>query len=159
MTSKKTKYICTAIFLVHLSISHFLLPAIHKVDLYPFYNWDLFSFTPTEVNQFFIRIHSVDGKQLNPPQFLFNNRELYSGKNFKLVPPQIIRLGHSILEKQDSKTNLYKTELENNLFYGHHSAVYEIVESKINIREVLKNQTVKTFHSLGKFDFYRGEKK
>lgn len=158
MILKKTKYICAAIFLVHLSISHLLLPAIHKIDLYPFYNWDLFSFTPSEVKQFFIRIHSIDDKQLNPPQFLFSNRDLYPGKNFKLVPPQLNRFGHSLIEKQDSKINLYRTELENNLFDGHNFAVYEIVEAPINIREVLKTKTINSFQSLGKFVFQTGEK-
>ncbi len=158
MITKKTKFICTAIFLVHLLVAHLLLPSIHKADLYPFYNWDLFSYTPNEMNQFIIRIHNIDGREINPPEFLFSNRTTYPGKNFKLIPPQINRLGVSILEKENSKITLYKTELENNLFDGHHFAIYELVESKINIREVLNTQKIDSFHSLGQFTFL-GEKR
>lgn len=154
--TKKTKIICLLIFLCHLLVSHVALPMLNKVDLYPFYTWNLFSFTPSEQDFYFIRIHAVDGQKLVSPQLVFRNRDIYKGETPHLVPHQIRKLGSYLTNAGDqSLTTLFKAELENNIFKEFQSVVYEVAVSRVNLRELVKNGQVEPYNSLGIFEYKR----
>ncbi len=146
--------VCMAIFAAHLLVSHFILPALGKADLYPFYSWNLFSFTPDRLKFYFMKILSVDGVDLNPPQLVHQQRVHYQGSFPRLVPHQIERLGRALDQhRNETQIHLLKSELERNLFLNFKDVRYEIVASEGSIRKLLKADEVPDFETLGKFEY------
>lgn len=152
---RRAKIICLLIFLGHFVVSHIVLPALGRVDLYPFYSWDLFSFTPAVSDQYFILVHKINEKKIEPPDMVFRKREIYPGRNLFLVPHQIKRLGISLATNADQRAALsYRTEMEQNLFSRSYSVVYEVAVAKVDIRALLKFGEIASFNSLGRFEFH-----
>lgn len=156
---KKTLFICGLIYLIHVFASHFMLPHLNKTDIYPFFNWDLFSFTEPEIDDFFIFVKELDGKLLPEPKLFIQNRDIFPGFNSVNLVNQIPRFGKSLLAygPDDKRVQIYRVEMERNLFFTYNSAVYEIAIGKMNYRKYLKDGTYGPVRSLGEFKFQREE--
>ncbi len=132
-----------------------VLPQLHKTDIYPFYDWNLFSFSPQQQEKVFLKILEIDGNKLDRSIYIFRNRKIFPGSNYFLVPHQINRLGWHLLKNDGNKekTKLYKKSVERNLFYANKSVVYEIGTSSVNIRKLLKPNYEIHFRSLARFKY------
>lgn len=158
MIYKKTKIICLLIYFFHLSISHFILPRLHRSDIYPFYNWNLFSFAPLIQGKYFIRVYEVNGREIRPPHLVFKNRKLYPGISLYYAPSQISRFATYIERSPlDHRGMKYKKEMETTLFSSYDSVIYEIAFAHVNIRELLKKDQIDNYISLGKFTYRKQE--
>lgn len=150
----KTKIICLCILGAHFLISHILLPAAHKKDIFPFFTWELFSYVPEAHQWFFLRIISIDGRNLSPPEFFFNSRHRYenvSKFSVFLAPYQISALGTNLLHHSHEHIVNYKTDLERGLFPHYSCVTYEIGVANVNIRQLATSGTVEGYRPLRKF--------
>jgi hypothetical protein len=142
MLNRKTKIICSCLLITHYFISLIYLPSLKKNDLYPFYDWDLFSWTPPTQQHYFVKVLAIDGTQLASPKWLNTNRDLFPGKVPLLVPHQINRLGAEISysKKLSAKGLRLKKEFEQNAFLNLKSVDYQLVRVLVNWRDFLKTQ-------------------
>lgn len=155
MILKKTKLICVGIFVFHLGISHFLLPALGIVNFFPFYDWNLFSYNPTVQRWPMIKILEIDGIRVSPESAsVYHNGIILNAHVSGWAPEQIFRLV-SELEAHGpgtEKARLYRDELERNIFLHYKETKYEAFFSTINIKEffhapeVLSPQKKWVFH-------------
>ena len=157
MVLRKTKLICISILGLHYLISIIGLPALNKADLYPFYDWNLFSWTPPLQEQIYIRVLAVNGKTIPSTQWVNTNRETYPGHLPNLVPHQINRFGFELIKQQGLSTNglRYKKEMEKNIFSGFESAVYQVEVVQVNWRELVKTGKVASIRPVGNFSYFR----
>jgi hypothetical protein len=47
-------------------------------EIFPFFNWSLFSYTSAERHVSTIRVDSVDGKQLSTPRFYYDMTDVFA---------------------------------------------------------------------------------
>ncbi len=128
-------------------------------DAFPFYDWNLFSFTPRIEKVYFVRVHKLDGKKLDPPDLVLFKRDVYPGHYKKALPLQIMRLGGYLENPVENHDRIeeYRHVLERNLFTEHHSAEYEMDYAILDIREALHKKEIKDFTKLSQFEFNRNE--
>ncbi len=148
---------CAYLFFVNLYISHYALPSANVSNLFPFYDWNLFSFNRRYINWYFICIVSMDGKAIEPIE-VGNNRDKFTGRIPFLVPHQIQRLGDYIANKgtNDPLTLAAKGELERNLFFDKGPIVYEVLKGTIDIRQVVYVGANMNLDRIGEYKYSPG---
>jgi hypothetical protein len=138
----------------HLIISHVFLPNLRKADLYPFYDWNIFSYTRPNDRLYTLLIEEVDGKVYNPPVVLYGNSGMFTSLTPKLAYHQIRRLGRAIMEESRAQNiPTLRQEMENNIFFRLKSARYQLIYREINYREFLMNPDTSQFQSIQSFEY------
>lgn len=147
------------ILVLQVGASHLLLPSLHKADVYPLYDWNLFSYTPPVRDFFTVKVLELDGQKLETPVWVINDREQFPGRQRHLVPHQSFRLGKALREASQNPADLsrFQQELEQNLFFRHHQAVYEITHAELDLVGFLRDPNPEVFQSLRRFDWQKSE--
>lgn len=157
--SKRVKLVCLGIFSIHLLISHVMLPTLGKADIYPFFNWDLFSFISPVNELTFIRVISRDGKAVNQPHWFHFNRKDYRVTLEFVAPDQIREMGNHILYNGfDEKGKRMRKAIERNIFSSYNEVEYEIVRARIHYSEHLVSRNLEIVKNFGSFH-YKAQKK
>ncbi len=155
LRKENLKYYALAIYLFHFFATQIMLPLLETHSMYPFYNWDLFSYMPRYFyNWYFIKIHEIDGEKLDRPLVYSFNRSLLKPKTNWLLHDQIFILGSAIEANSEHLTHAHK-QLEANLFKRVNSAEYEVIKGNIDIREVRKTENIDESESLGRFRYQK----
>jgi hypothetical protein len=156
MLNQKTRLICLSLLIIHYYISLIYLPSLKKNDLYPFYDWDLFSWTPPIQRHYFVKVLAINGAPLAIPKWLNTNRKLFPGKAPLLVPHQINRLGMEISDSNalSSKALRLKNEFEQNAFRDLKSVDYQIVRVWVNWRVFLNTQVLVSSETICNLAFF-----
>ena len=69
------------IFFIIYALSGFYFTKADN-EVYPFFSWDLFSRIPGETYEDFdILIHQIGTKEINPPVFFHEARDLYNSRD------------------------------------------------------------------------------
>lgn len=157
---KKVHVLCVGIFLFHLSICHFYLPAIRVINFFPFYDWNLFSYNPAIQTWPMIRVLEIDHKPVSQPGLVYHSGIVAKAQVSWWVPEQMIRLVSRLESNgpRDEKSALYREELEKNIFHDKKSVKYEIFNAKINVRDYFHQQTILEEYKKWIFE-YRPERK
>lgn len=149
------KYYLLGLYLFHFFATQVMLPALHTHSLYPFYNWDLFSYMPRYFyGWYFIKLTSIDGQPLETPLIYSFHRDKIKPKTKWLLHDQIFILGRAV-ESQTDKLTFARHQLEKNLFKNLKSAEYEVLKGNIDIRSVRKTQKIDKPKVLGRFSYQK----
>jgi len=101
---------------------------------------------------YFIKIHKVNGIQLEESEWVFQNRTKYTGNDYFNIPYQIKLLGDS-LKKNYGNKSINQQVLENNLFFQFSSADYEVFYADAHLRQIILTKEVNAPKSLGRFTY------
>lgn len=151
---------CIGIYLFHLSICHFYLPAVKVINFFPFYDWNLFSYNPTYQIWPIIRVLKIENKAVPEPGLIYHSGLLKKAQGPWLVPEQMKRLVARLVDygPKDELAILYRKELEYNIFQDKKDVEYEIFNGLINVREYFHKQTILEEHEKWKFEIPAGQK-
>ena len=139
--------VLAVLFLVHLWISHFFLPKMGVSDIYPLFNWDLFSFHPQEFERYFVRVHGQEE--------IVHDWSSFQPREMKGVPYNIDHLGQALESGDQSLIAPYREEFERNVFHQHDRVEYEIVKVRMNSLEYLREKRVQSVRPIQRLVYER----
>lgn len=149
--------LCGLWFLLHFLIAHLILPALHKSDVFPLYQWDLFSFKASIQDRYFLRILDIDGVQFAPPLIDFRSAHLLPEVTHHNFPGLVQRFGDSLRMPRAThrRTQEYRAEMERYLFGRYHSSHYQLAHARVGIRILLELAEPPQYTVLGEFRYRR----
>lgn len=145
---------CALIFLSNLLFSHFALPRLDRSDLFPFFTWNLFSFTPGKKEIFSVRVHKLDSTDMEGAE-LFMIISRIKPKSLKTLPFQINLFAKEVLRGHHSKKGRWQSEFERNAFHNFNSVQYELIYGEVDTLKFIRDRDVSDFKSIGYFIFER----
>lgn len=128
---------------------------MNRKDFFPFYDWNIYSYTPREGPIFAVKVLEMDGAPPNLPE---NHSAIEHHDFFHLDHPymlgaQIHGMGEGIIAKNEHQVFILRKEVETTLFSRNTSAVYEVLYIHTNRREFIRNKNWQSLRSIGKFEF------
>ncbi len=129
------------------------LAAREAEDVYPFFSWFLFVTVPQRSQSSFdIRIIAVDGKELDPPQLLFQNAEAFMrpdpAKRDMLALALAQALGRALRQENQIEIERFREQLASRFIIP---VTYEVREIGYDPIEYFKSKSVATSTILGTF--------
>lgn len=154
MLTRRTKAICVGVFLFHLSITQYIMPKMGVVNVFPFYDWNLFAYNPPVQVWPMIRILEIDHKPLNPPSLVYHNGMIQNSSAYWRVPEQMIRFLHHLRGGNEDLIQKSRRELEETLFYRNQHVKYEAFYARLDIRKNLFKEELIQAYSKWTFEYY-----
>lgn len=139
--NKKVKYLCLATFLFHFSICHIIMPMNDAVNVFPFYNWNLFSYVPSKVSLPLMRILEIDNQPLTDKPLIFHTNLIPESNQPWLCYTQVERFV-SLVFADHEKTQDAQTEMEKNLFSRKNQVKYEVFWGEVHLRNLLTKDEI-----------------
>lgn len=114
-----------ALILLYTAVSY-TTTRVRGVELFPFFNWSLFTNVPNEKHDFGLRLLSVDGEMLNPPLY-FEEADVWFAESHSIVAYKTIQgFGNDIRKNNEMSVAETRPFIES--FYLEGKAVeYEVV--------------------------------
>lgn len=137
----------------HVAISHIALPKMNKQDLFPFFTWDLFSYPEENVTFYQIKIHTLNENPLAQPLLFRDRPKSLKPVNSRVALFQITDFAQSIQNSEPSKSNLFKYEMERNIFNGYQKAKYQVLKTEVNSKDYLLSKKIISSTTIGFFQY------
>lgn len=97
-------------------------------EIFPVFTWSLFSRVPNHVQDFAIRIHSIDNIKLRKPTYLESLHDTFPHADAGNSRQIVDRLGHALTGDRTAEIAQLTRQLEEVLFHQHDSVEYEVVQ-------------------------------
>jgi hypothetical protein len=124
-------------------------------EVYPFAPWALFCFVPNQEVDYGIRLCSVDGKRLDPPQLYEEYLGLDSSQR-TIGYAMIQRLGHYANQHDTVQFQSQRQQFEQSFLNPHlRNAKYELIERRYDVLDRWNMTECANLEVVQQFDFHR----
>jgi hypothetical protein len=131
-----------------LELGHRFFPAV-PTEIFPIFSWRLFAVTPSEVDDYTLRIISYNGRKLEEPIFFEEGEPLFQKKTTAIAYNNLQGLGKATAEG-DLETSAEKLQLLRSIYPGIiENMNFEIVKRTYNPLDRLKYDTYKKIEVVG----------
>lgn len=140
---------------LQILISHVVLPYVSRSDFFPFYTWNIYSFTPNRGPVFAVRILEVDSKPspIAEPHSVLEHPDVFPSFRPSSLGFQVYALGQALLRSDSEQVQRARTELEYNLFMNYDNVKYEVLYLMTERRDFVLHKDWGRLHSLEVFDY------
>ncbi|MEK7627917.1 MAG: hypothetical protein AAB421_00655 [Patescibacteria group bacterium] len=138
-------------FLAMYFVLGFMTSFAQKGEVYPFFSWSLFSYTPNKGEAFTMEITAVGGKVQNPPIAFNETRPLFEkiSQSPTQYTPIIRDLGIALAHNKTSAIDLLSKKLS--LLFPSGRFSYDILRIEYDPVEYWRSKTYTTHEVLGTF--------
>lgn len=133
---KKWKFQLVLWFIVAMT---FYLHVFHdRIDIYPFYRWDMFTKISPTLIDYTVTIDELDGSVIDKD--LYSHRSNFTGHSNRQIYFSIERLGNEWLKSQDQGFLVQESKLMSQVFFTKKAVTYSLFQREIDRLEYLKSR-------------------
>lgn len=117
-----------------------------RPELFPFFNWSLFSVSSAERAQYALRVHSVDGKPLKEPRLYYDMTGTFAHARQRdiNVSKVVQALGHAVGQKKPQVADNQRRMIEQRFMADVHAAEYDLVLLHFNPIDRLRTGAIES---------------
>lgn len=117
-----------------------------RPELFPFFNWSLFSVSSAERAQYALRVHSVDGKPLEAPRFFYDMPGTFAhARQRNINVSKVVQdMGRAVSQKRPQTADEKRRMIEQRFMADVHTAEYDLVLLHFNPIDRLRTGAIKS---------------
>jgi hypothetical protein len=117
-----------------------------RPELFPFFNWSLFSFSSSESAQYALRVRSVDGQMLAQPRLYYDMTGTFAhARQRNINVSKVVQgLGDAVGQKKPQAADEMRRMIERRFMADVHAAEYDLVLLHFNPIDRLRTGAIKS---------------
>lgn len=119
------KRLITILVILYFFVGNFTWE-FYKLEIFPIYSWDLFSYIPNLSGDYGLKINAINGEYLDPPLYYQDAADLFNDTESIITFNVIQTLGQAIDQQDNAKITAAREQIET-LYFGKYDQVeYEL---------------------------------